>query len=79
MCHAVSWIRWSAAVAGVMASPITLSLLVPAMIGLIFDVADLASQRLFVLSLSGALGLHPLCLLARRAPMPSRVGVAASA
>ena len=73
MTEAFSWVRWSAAVAGVMASPIALSLLVPAIIGLIVDVADLPNQRLFVLALSGALVLHLLCRLARQAPLPSPV------
>jgi hypothetical protein len=64
----VPWLKWSLAVTGIMACPIALSLAVPAIVGMMFDSADLPGERLFVLSLSGAIGLHLLCRVAREAP-----------
>ncbi|MGE5269536.1 MAG: hypothetical protein ACM3JG_07670 [Thiohalocapsa sp.] len=69
MTDLFSWIKWVLAVTLIMASPIVLVLVVPAIIGLAFDVADLASEKTLVLGLSGALGLSLLGPVARRVPL----------
>ena len=68
MEHAICWARWVLAVATVMASPIVLMLVVPLVMGIAFEAADLRSERMLVLVLCAPAGVVLLRRLAGQRP-----------
>ncbi len=72
---AIFWAKWILSVATIMASPIVAILVVPPVVGIAFEVADLSSERMLVLLLWAPAGLALLRRLASQ--VPARLPVAA--